>query len=338
MLRKLSSKFKRKSTSTQQSGDAIKAATAVTIIEEVDTASPALSTPKSRKAVWKEEQQKAAAESLRKRLKAELRPDLSTDGLHQIQLNTVPDAHHEGSESKENELSTTKVSDMPSLGIRRVSTKWDSANPFRPLRSSGTKTEDDFEATGHRQFRDSQDGSAEKDDPSKLDVDSFKYIALASVPKSCRGRRGSVSASWLQANSHSHPYRHQQSLHKFREIMSASAPLIRTGAQVGNILGAKNSSNGSSSSSSSNDASTPVVVARAECELAHPRPSRSSETKMMKVLVAEKSAEQVAEKVAERAAKSEGVRRQRGHQISQESESMASLASYHTARQETSGD
>lgn len=323
MLRKLSSKFKRKSTSTQQSGEAIKACTAVTIFKEVETASPALSTPKSRKAAWKEEQQKAAAESLRKRLKAELRPDLSTDGLHQIQLSKVPEAHREGSESKETDLWTTKVSEMPSLGIQRVSTKWDSTNPFRPMRSSGTKTEDDFEATGHKEFRDSQDGSVEKDDDhGKVDAENFRCVALASVPESCRGWRGSVSASWLQADSHSHPYRHQQSSQKFRDSMSTSAPLILTCAQVGDILGSLRNSSGSSSST---DASTPVVVASAECELAHPRPSRSSETKMMKVLVEDKVS-------------SEDVRRKQGHQISQESESMASLASYHTARQGTSGD
>lgn len=333
-MRRLSSTFKRKSTSTQQSGDASKATPPATIHEEIE--SPALFTPKSRKEVLKEEQLKAAAESLRKDLKAKLRPDLSTDGLHQIQLNGVLDVHREVLGSKEDEPSQIKKLHMPSHGIRRVSTKWDNINPFnRPLPSvgsnmpsqgirrvsttwdstnpfvepawvSGTKTWNGIEKFTHEAFRPSHDGSVEEDDQHRMDTERF---------------RGSVSASWLQADSYSHPAHFQQSVHEFRKSMSASAPLIRAGTQVGDVPGGRLQG----SSGSGSEMSTLVVVARAECELAHPIPSRSTEARLMKVLVTEK------------AEKNQVVER-RGNQISHESESMASVGSYHTARQETSGD
>lgn len=264
--------------------------------------------PLSHKDALKQEQQKIAAELLRKRLKAELRPDISTDGLHQIQLNDVLlNSDHGSFGSEVIDLARNKRGEMPSQGIRRVSTKWDKENPFSSLRSTMTKTEEELETRGHQGFQRSHDGSFgadENDKPGKGTIG----VALARAPLSRTRWPKSFSSSWLHADTHAHPYRYHQPLRTSWAGRSASAPLVGRSLRV--VLVPE--SLGGSIESSSDD-SMPVVVARAECELAHPRPSRSSETKMMKVLVTDGE-----------------------NQISQESEgvgSLASMASYHTARQ-----
>lgn len=227
---------------------------------------------------------------------------------------------HEVSAPGDNGLSgrkVRKVGEMPSTGIRRVSTKWESENPFKLLRSLGMKTEDEFETISQKDFQESQDESAEKPDEDSTGGETLiRTVAPMSLSDPRRGWRSSASAWWIHSDSHSHPYRHQdQSLQALRESMCASAPLARMGIQAGEISESSKRTSGSSS-----DVSVPVVVARAECELSHPIPSRSSETKMLRVLVTEKDK------------KSEEPREQ-GKHLSQESESMGSLTSFHTARQ-----
>lgn len=258
----------------------------------------------------REEQQKAAAESLRKRLKAELRPDLSTDGLHQIQLTQrgAGDSAGQNEVLNENQSNDNIADQMPSLGIRRVSTKWDHYNPFHPLKSSGTKSSDETEATGHGRPRCSQDGNVEREEGGHADMQTFASVALASVPESRRYWRASISAPWQHSDLQPYPYQKLARILPFS--MSANI----------NVPGWDPSESSNSNTDSSIECfNMPVVIASVECELAHPRPSRSSETRLLKVLVKGKEE-----------AQDDGSRRK--SQISQ-----GSASSFHTARQEDSG-
>lgn len=258
----------------------------------------------------REEQQKAAAETLRRRLKAELRPDLSTDGLHQMQL-TQREAEDSTARDRPNAEKKSKdkiAGQMPSMGIRRVSTKWDHYNPFHPLKSSGTKSNDELEAMGHKRPHCNQDGSAEHKEVGHEDRQTFVSVALASLPGSRRDWRASISAPWQHSNIQPYPCR--KPAQDLRLGMSANID-----PPGWDPLDNSDSDNGSSVECFH----VPVVVASADCELAHPRPSRSSETRLLKVLVKGKGKPQ-----------DEDDRRKR--QISQ-----GSTSSFYTARQGNSG-
>lgn len=219
-----------------------------------------------------EAQQKIAAESLRKRLKAQLRPDLSPDGLHQIQL-AQRDLTGRHRVVRGKDRSTKGVGEMPSPGVRRVSTKWNDKNPFRPFVFPEGQHEDSKQAGQHS--------------PTMPD-------------------KANISEPW---NAHSHPYRHS---------VPSLAPTVSE-SQEGN--GSRSTTTTNSWNYGNEFCSMPiVVVANADCELSHPRPSRSSEKHLMKALVKEKGHEDEGGQVAADAT-------QRKERVSQ-----SSTASFHTAR------
>ncbi|ROV89692.1 hypothetical protein VSDG_08113 [Cytospora chrysosperma] len=174
-----------------------------------------------------EQRQQLAADSLRRRLKADLRPDLPADGLHQVQM-----AKYNHDDLQRSPLSRPEhytfgkgAEDIPTPGIQRASGKYNNQNPF----------------TGHKYPYDSQG-----DERAGPEVgDEFSEVALAFVPGNQR----------VYTNSGSGP--------------TVTGPASNPTEESGGISG--------------NDG-LPVVVANAECELEHPRPSRRSERERIKAL------------------------------------------------------
>lgn len=217
----------------------------------------------------KEEQ--AAADVLRKRLKAVLRPDLSSDGLHQIEMmqyheEEMRPASVTGWQKNSREKA---VKHLPSMGIRKVSSQWDDENPFQVSTTTaiGSKAGAVAERDIHSIPRHMHEDSAEQGGTG-----SFVDVALASTSASnteCHTRHPPSSAKSQPVSAvHSSGSVPSHSANKSSLAFDSTRPSM------------------SRSPSSDNGASSlPIVVARAECELAHPRPSRSSESRMLKVLV-----------------------------------------------------
>lgn len=68
--------------------------------------------------------------------------------------------------------------DLPTLGIQRVSRKWNSENPFKASADWTTKGSNDYGPTGHKSPYGSQGDESAGPDGG----DEFSEVALASVP------------------------------------------------------------------------------------------------------------------------------------------------------------
>ncbi|KAF3760966.1 hypothetical protein M406DRAFT_358417 [Cryphonectria parasitica EP155] len=169
-------------------------------------------------------------------------------------------------------------------------------NPFRPMKSSGSQTGDgDIEAAEGPmwQQKGQKDGRAVGEDDGQGVTASVVTTGLtAPVTEG----RANLSAPW--------------SLQGLRSDVDMSANLSETLARH-----TPSSPSGSLAQGRSDDAHVPMVVARSECELSHPRPSRSSSAKLLRVLGDNEEAI------------SDGHRHWRGQS------SPGSTASFHTARQ-----
>lgn len=207
----------------------------------------AQSTPRSQKQSKTEERQRSAAHSLRQRLESELRSSTSTNG------NRVIQADQPAGGKQRHDPFTGSQYDQPSIvGIRRKSTLWVTENPFD---LSKTKDRSKSEATGGRltTIGDRYSGHTECND--------FSDVALAHV---------STAKDVTHQNSSANRY--------LRLTESPQPQKARSSDQTNSTSG--QAKDGSSHSGGSEI----VVVANAECELTHPRPSRSSEKKMIRVL------------------------------------------------------
>lgn len=287
MLRKFSSTFRRKSTSRQNSGEVGTKPHPDTIEEKAERAPQP--TSKSRKAGTTREEQIATVESLRKRLEAELRPDPSNDSLHQTQLdqNDVEHPIHCDAVNPAGKRTDEKLS---SLAIRKPSTKRNQHNIFGSLESSAFKSDGKPKAVGQRLPRDGQNGSTEKEDSEQENLQHLTSVALASVSdtrKSWRaGMRAGNRAPWQHADPHAYTY--QIPAQTLLASMSAPINAARVSSRSSAKFGSSDGGSGGGSGSGSECSNLPVVVARAVCEMEHPRPSRSSEARLLKVLVADK--------------------------------------------------
>lgn len=253
-LRRLSSTFKHKRKPSRQYCAGARSSKTERGAEEETTrhSSPELqSTPKSQKHSENEERQRSAAQSLRKRLESELRSGASTSGHQQTRTDQPA-----GGKQQHDPLTGSQSHrqyDLPStVDRRRKSTLWVTENPFDV---SKAKDRSKSEATGGRlnTIGDRYSGHTESND--------FSNVALARVSTSQDVPRQKSSA--------------------FRFLQLTESPQPH---------GTRSSDQTNSTSGQTKDGSTQsggsefVVVANAECELTHPRPSRSSEKKMIKVL------------------------------------------------------
>lgn len=211
----------------------------------------------------------------------------------------VRDKQDQDRPATEKKRKTRSVQRMPSLGIRKVSTKWDHENPFRLSSSLGTELHEEPKGTSHKRPRNSQDGSAEPAHDEEENFATFANVALATALGSEQSCRSDISAPSLDVDDRSHLYQKSAQpllVRKDVDFKAAAVSAQRAEASWG-----------------------PVVVARAECELAHPRPSRSSETRLLRVLVTEQ------EEGKQEAACRKSQKSQEGSQ--------ESASSFHTARQ-----
>lgn len=207
-------------------------------------------------------EKETATAVLRRRLKAGLRPDLSSDGLHQIEMMQChgEEMRPASGARKSKDGNSKEVIRMPSMGIRKMTSQWDHANPFEV---SNTTTLRDPKAAR----------IADKDTPGddhEVDTDCYVRVALASAsasndPYPAHLRPGGTSAP----------------------IPAVDLSVCLPGHSVDTSPQTLCSAGASPGQSPDDDGanSLSMVVARAECELAHPRPSRSSESRMLKVLV-----------------------------------------------------
>lgn len=176
-------------------------------------------------------------------------------------------------------------------------------------------------------LRQAHDGSADSGDAGEADVDSFTRVALASTsaPKTDSETRPPPDNNKFQPFS---------TIHSSASLLTHSANM---NLQHHHYFHQPWDSAGTSSKSPSDCASLPVVViARAECELAHPRPSRSSESRMLKVLV--KGRGHAAAPAAEQSGEEEGSRSPRRRRQQRSRASKESTASFHTAQQSDHSD
>ncbi|KAK2615812.1 hypothetical protein N8I77_002538 [Diaporthe amygdali] len=198
------------------------------------------STPTGQKKNMGEQRQKAAAESLRKRLESELRIGTSINGHQEIQVGQQASGKQRdkplpGVQSYQNDTGQNSTPTNHPEG--RL---WDMENPFE---ASKTKDNSDGGCFDNR-------GS-----------DDFRSVALARVP--CK----------------------QQTLNHTSSAFRYRQPTTTSGSyNMGNGTPTENSSENSKEETDHSGSSDFVVIANAECELTHPRPSRSSDKKMIKVL------------------------------------------------------
>lgn len=273
---------------------------------------------KSWNQILREAQKTAAAESLQIRLKSDLRPDFSTDGLHQIQM-VEPNSN--GQHPQRNPATIEKkrkeglAEQMPSVGIRKVSNKWGNENPFDTSKPLNITPNDQPSALNSTKSFDSQKKSLGGQAHPTEDMETFASVALNKIPEPRRVLRGSKSATRPNGDLPSHPY--GKPLQAWPYTMGSYFHNKRSSTVQAFFSGGSKQSSGDGSSELSDE---PVVVARAECTLAHPRPWRLSETKMLEDLVAGQM----------------GSRRQEIRQKSRTS-SQSQTSSFHTAREGDSG-
>ncbi|KUI74086.1 hypothetical protein VM1G_11943 [Cytospora mali] len=207
-----------------------------------------------------QQKQELAADSLRKRLKAELRPHMSMEHLQQIQI--AQRSHDEAQRCffsrSGNTYEGTGAEELPTSGIQRVSRRrWDNKTPSKISRGWVTEVINDYEYTFSKNSNDSQE--VESAGPSRRD--DLSEVALASVP----------GTQTVYPNRNLDYTDHHDS----------------TSTEVANSGGATNSPEENGNRNGVNG--LPVVVANAECELKHPRPSRRSEGERIKALCKEEA-------------------------------------------------
>lgn len=252
-LKRLSSTFKQKHKPSRQYNPDARSSRSERGAEEAihHSSRKSQSTPRGQKQSQNETRQKSAAESLRKRLEFELRSDASANDRRETQADQLAykKERHDpvvGSQSQENNDQILIVNP------RRKTTLWAIENPFDvPVAKDRSKSE----ATGGRLNKGVHrySGHTESDD--------FSKVALARVSSTRDVPHQTSSASrYLQLTEPPQPRKEQSS--------------DRTSSSSGQ---AKDGSGQTGSSEF-------VVVANAECELTHPRPSRSSDKKMINVL------------------------------------------------------
>lgn len=252
-LRRLSSTFKQKhKPSRQDSPDARSPRSERGAEDAIQHSSrESQSTPRDQKQSQNETRQKLAAESLRKRLESELRSGASTNDRREIHADQLADgkALHDSSTGSQGQGKNGQPS---IINTRRKTTLWVVENPFDVAEA---KDRSKSEATTGRLNKGvhSYSGHTESND--------FSKVALARVSSTRDVPHQTSSASrYLQLTETPQP----------RKELSSD----RTSSSSGQ---AKDGSGQSGSSEF-------VVVANADCELTHPRPSRSSEKKMINVL------------------------------------------------------
>lgn len=259
------------------------------------------------------EEEQAAAEVLRKHLKAVLRPDFSSDGLHQIEMMQCGEEESRPAsvESRRTNSCEKMVKRMPSMGIRKVSSQWDSENPFQvsPTGSEAGLVGLAESDTHHIVSRHVHDGSAEQED-DEADTGSFIHVALASTSAPSAEYQTRLASSTIK----SHPV---SAMHSSCSVHNRSATLSSLASD------STRPSTNKRPISNHGGSGPPLVVARAACELAHPRPSRSSESRMLRVLCKEK------EGSAEQQRAGQALRTGRQHSVP----SQESTTSFHTAQQ-----
>lgn len=244
-LRRLSSTFKNKHKPSRSSREDCGA-------QEATTQHPSRvsqSTSTSRKHPQSGKRQISAANSLRKRLESELRPEASTNGPREIQGDELTDGKHDSLTESSGHWKTGN----PSLeGTWRKTTLWDIENPFDVPKA---KDRSKSEAAGGRLKTNGErySGHTERND--------FSKVALAHTSSSQDVPRQKSSAA------------------QHHELSEMPEPHKTQGSNRTNSTSTQ-TKDGSDHSGSSNL----LVVANAECELTHPRPSRSSDTTMIKVL------------------------------------------------------
>ncbi|KAJ0120189.1 hypothetical protein J7T55_001045 [Diaporthe amygdali] len=239
----LSSTFKNKHKPPQKQLIGTKSSMAGRGIEEEATphfSEESQSTPTGQKKNMGEQRQKAAAESLRKRLESELRTSTSINGHQDIQAGQRASGKQQGKplpgvQSCQNDTGQNSTSiNHPKVKL------WDIENPFKVSKTKDNSDGGDFDNRGS---------------------DDFRSVALARVP--CK----------------------QSTLHHTSSASRHRQPTPTSGSyKMGNGTPNEDSSEKSKEETDHSDKSDFVVVANAECELTHPRPSRSSDKKMIKVL------------------------------------------------------
>lgn len=209
------------------------------------------STPTNPKQSKSDKRQVSAADSLRKRLESELRPDASTNGPREIQGDELTDGKHDSLTESSGHWET----ENPSIeGTRRKTTLWDVENPFDVPKA---KDRSKSEATGGQLKTNGERYSGH----THTESNDFSKVALARVASSRDvPPQKSLASRYPEVTEMPEPHRTQSS----NRTNSTSTQ----------------SKDGSDHRGSSNI----VVVANAECELTHPRPSRSSDKTMIKVL------------------------------------------------------
>lgn len=317
MLKRFS--LRRKSTSWQFSGEA-EHDFPVQVYIEGKVESPPRAIHKCQNSATIKEEQAAAAESLRRRFEAELRPALLNDSLHKV---LVTQSNFEGSLGRHARDPDKKQADqrVSSPAIRQVSNQRTQTNAFGSLGSSAVKLDEELKANSQRLPRADQGARTEQENSEQNAPPGFTSVDLASVQDIYKNWRTGMTtgtrAPWQHVDSLAYP--DQKSAQTLRSSMSAPVNVARTSSRAFDRLRSLNRSSGHSSGSSSESFNSPVVVARAVCELEHPRPSRWSETRLLQGRV-QNNEHSPAESAG---GKSQG---------SQDSET-----SFHTARQASSG-
>lgn len=159
-----------------------------------------------------------------------------------------------------------------------MSSKEELASPLSPQNNSEATKDEGSEAAGYKAQQDIQEAGADQEDDGEDDMTNSASAVLASQPGSGSDWRPSISASREDADAHYYSCR--TSLQTLN-YSSASEKMTGMSDPV------REASEGDPGSCSGDSEASTVVVARAECKLAHPRPSQSSEKRLLQVLVKE---------------------------------------------------
>lgn len=308
--------FKRKSVSQKSSGGFGRPVKPSDMNNRMKDASTTILLDENWNEILTEAQNKAAAESLQIRLKADLRPGFVTNDLRQIRM-VEPDSDNQPSQHDlatiEKKRRETVKERMPSLGIRKISNMWGDENVFNMSESSKARPNDQSSAVSPIDSLDSQDSGSGRQDDAPEDMETFSSVATIRIPEP-RGRLTTrKSAPWPNEGPHHHP--HGKPFQTIHRRMSSCFRNKRPSTAQAVVSTSSRQSGGDGRGEPSDE---PVVVARAECALAHPRPWRLSETRMLEDLVAGQT----------------GARRQEARQRSRTS-SQSEALSFHTAREDS---
>lgn len=182
----------------------------------------------------------------------------------------------------EQKRKTNNIKQIPSLGIQRVSTKWDQ-NPFRLPSHPGTNLQEESKVTCHKYPRNSQDRSTEQEYDEQEDFRTFASVAFAGFLETEKSWTARSSAPWHGADDRlqSYPESLQVEYSSFFKTPDLNLSALSVQRAEAPRASKKDADGGNSYLNEQ------VVVARVECELVHPRPSRSMETRRLKAMVTE---------------------------------------------------